>query len=49
MSIIDAPGQCMVLNKIPAVASTSISPLKIDFDFMIRLFWGFELINPPIV
>lgn len=42
MSIIDAPAQCIVLKKIPAVASASISPLKIGFDFMIRLFWGFE-------
>jgi hypothetical protein len=40
MSIIDAPAQCIVLKKIPAVASTSMSPLKIDFDFMINLFWG---------
>ena len=40
MSIIDAPDQCMVLKKIPAVASTSMSPLKIGFDFMIKLFWG---------
>jgi hypothetical protein len=45
ISKIEAPGQCMVLNKIPTVASPSISPFKIGFDFMIELFWGFGVGN----
>jgi hypothetical protein len=32
----------MVLKKIPAVASTSMSPLKIGFDFMIKIVLGFR-------
>ena len=45
ISIMEAPGQCKALNKIPTVASTSASPLKIGFDFMIKIVLGFRLGN----
>jgi hypothetical protein len=42
MSIIEAPAQCMVLKKIPEVASASISPLKIGFDFILMIVLGVQ-------